>query len=323
MTDAIPTQSISLAELLPALELSEPIIHGNLAMYPLLSGLDQKPGYLTLDEALEMGRCEVREISESGNVNRLFLVNGSDLPILLLDGDILRGAKQNRVVNFTMLAPDRSEIEVPVSCVEQGRWSYSSRNFRAAEESCYASMRVTKALQMKAASKRGNRVLDADQGAILDEISAKSARMAAYSPSRDIEALYRNRDNELVRMTEVFKAQTTQVGALFVLHGHVLGMDLFDSPRTLTRVLPRIVRGYVLETFDPSLVRAGNGAEQPDEFIARLRHATARRAKASLGLGEQLHIEGNGIGASGLLHEGRVVHLFAYASRDAVREDEA
>jgi hypothetical protein len=40
----------------------------------------------------------------------------------LLDGEELIGAKQNRALNLTILAPAKQVIVIPVSCVEAGRW---------------------------------------------------------------------------------------------------------------------------------------------------------------------------------------------------------
>jgi hypothetical protein len=52
--------------------------------------------------------------------------NVGDRPALLIDGEHLEGAKQNRVLNVTVLVAARRDTVVPVSCVEQGRWSYGA-----------------------------------------------------------------------------------------------------------------------------------------------------------------------------------------------------
>jgi hypothetical protein len=67
---------------------------------------------MTLDEALSSGRVRVTEVSREGSVPDLCLVNDADRPVLLLDGEELRGAKQNRVLNLTILAPARKTIVV-------------------------------------------------------------------------------------------------------------------------------------------------------------------------------------------------------------------
>jgi len=57
-------------------------------------------------------------------VPELKVISQSDRPILLLDGEELVGAKQNRVLNTTILLREKAETNIQVSCVEQGRWSY-------------------------------------------------------------------------------------------------------------------------------------------------------------------------------------------------------
>ena len=43
----------------------------------------------------------ITEVSEGGSVPELRVVNKGDARILVLDGEELRGAKQNRVLNTT------------------------------------------------------------------------------------------------------------------------------------------------------------------------------------------------------------------------------
>ncbi len=52
----------------------------------------------------------------------LRFVNHCERPVLLLDGEELVGAKQNRILNLTVLVPAHQTIVIPVSCVEAGRW---------------------------------------------------------------------------------------------------------------------------------------------------------------------------------------------------------
>jgi hypothetical protein len=49
-------------------------------------------------------------------VPELKLVNLSPSKILILDGEELKGAKQNRIVNATFLIGPKSEVVIPVSC---------------------------------------------------------------------------------------------------------------------------------------------------------------------------------------------------------------
>ena len=70
----------------------------------------------------EKGLVVVKEVSEGGSVPRLNLANLSNSYVLVNDGTQLVGAKQNRIVNATILIAPGTEVAMPVSCVEAGRW---------------------------------------------------------------------------------------------------------------------------------------------------------------------------------------------------------
>ncbi len=95
----------AVAEHLQEVRLGEPQVHRNLAMVPLLAAGPNETGYLLLDDVLSSGCARVAEVSESGSVPELKFVNDCDRPVLLLDGEELVGAKQNRILNLSVLAP--------------------------------------------------------------------------------------------------------------------------------------------------------------------------------------------------------------------------
>lgn len=113
----------------------------NLVLFPLLAPESGEPDYLTLEEALGQEAVVITEVSEGGQVPELKLVNHSDSKILILDGEELKGAKQNRIVNATFLIGPKSEMVIPVSCVEHGRWDYKSREFDSGEKIMHYSLR--------------------------------------------------------------------------------------------------------------------------------------------------------------------------------------
>ena len=115
--------------------------HLNMTLFPLLASDAGEPDYLILEEALGQGAVEVTEVSQAGSVPDLKLINKSSNKLLVVDGEELVGAKQNRIVNATFLIAGQTEINIPVSCVEQGRWSYRSQKFASGEKVMPSSMR--------------------------------------------------------------------------------------------------------------------------------------------------------------------------------------
>ena len=105
------------------ISIGEAVSHDGLAVFPLLGKAPFAKDYLTLDEALAANTAVITEVSESGSVPQLLFRNKGEQAVFLLDGEELVGAKQNRILNITILAPAMKDTVIPVSCVEAGRWS--------------------------------------------------------------------------------------------------------------------------------------------------------------------------------------------------------
>ena len=294
-----------LAQFLRTLTLGEPLTHGPLTVVPLLDGAHPDPGWLTLDQA---GSVAITEVDDAGSVPTLRLANGADRPVLLLDGEELVGAKQNRILNTTVLVAARATTTIPVSCVEQGRWTYRGRRFASGEASLYARARAKKTRQVTASLRRGlgHR---SDQGEIWKDVAARADAMRLQSPTGAMHDLYDRYQADIEAALGALAPAPGQVGALVWLSGEWAGLDVLASTALFARAWARLCTGYVADALGAK--PAPGLAPSPPEILHALLEAAAASAPA-VGLGEEFRIaDGRMLGAA-LVAEGRLAHLMAF-----------
>jgi len=122
---------------------------GNIVMVQMETLEGEGLGFLAAAPAMDSGALEIREVRSEGAVNTLLAINHTAQYYLLTDMDLLKGAKQNRVVNTSVLVAPHSKQEVDVSCVERSRWTYNSPTFKASPEILDTRMRAAKADSLK------------------------------------------------------------------------------------------------------------------------------------------------------------------------------
>ncbi len=298
---------------LSQLDVGVAVFHRNLATYPLISreSVASSPGYLLLDEAIANGWLKITEVSEVGSVPELRVRNSGDRPVLLLDGEELIGAKQNRILNLSVLVPASAETIIPVSCVEAGRWAYRTPEFMASPRAQYASGRARKTEQVSIAM-LATGARHADQGAVWDDIADKGERMHARSPTGAMADIFDRHAESLDDFITALPPAPRQVGAIFTVNGVVAGLDLFDHPDTWARLMPKLVRSFAVEAIDSSDPRSEYALpEDVTAFLAGIGEAPAS-VFPSVGLGEDVRIASDGMTAAGLLHDDQLLHLCAF-----------
>jgi len=301
----------TLTNMLDRLQIGPARTFAGLTVYPLIGPDGLKPSYRTLDEALDEGSARVTEVSQAGNVPELSFVNEGDRPVLLLDGEELTGAKQNRVLNLTILAPAGKSIVIPVSCVEAGRWSSVSDRFAAAEHVMYSRGRGQKMAQVSGSMAMGGG-RRSDQGAVWDGVQDLLCRQEVASPSSRMHDVYRARRREVSEYVAAFPAVEGQVGAVFALAGRLRGVELFDCEATLRKLLPKLVRSWALD----ALLLADRPCEvAPAEAVRSLLEEIGNCRMSvhdAVGLGQDVRFSGARLAGGALIHEDRVVHLCAF-----------
>ncbi len=294
----------------------------SLVMFPLVGPSAKTVDYLTLDDAIGLNLTEITEVSAAGSVPQLRVVNRGPKSTLIVDGEELVGAKQNRVVNLTILVASGSELTIPVSCVEAGRWRAKSSRFASSPRTQYATGRAKRMAQVsRSIAYSGERA--SDQSAVWADIAEKSARMHSKSSTSAMEQIFTDHAASIDRYVNGCAPVDGQVGALFAIDDHIVGFDLFDDATTLRKLLPKLVRSYAVDAID-----MGNESESPKKprrasgrapvahivpgFLAALAAAPQNQV-AAVGLGDDVRLSGNGVVGAALIVGDQVVHLSGFS----------
>jgi hypothetical protein len=286
--------------------------HLNMTLIPLLTPDAGAPDYLILEEGLGQGLVEITEVSQGGSVPDLKLINKSTHKLLVVDGEELVGAKQNRIVNATFLIAGQTEITIPVSCVEQGRWAYRSQKFAYGEKVMPPSIRLKsqRAVAMNLKEGIGYR---SNQGMIWNDLVLKSERMAAHSPTMAMADLFEGQKDRLGEYLKAFRPVDCQVGVVFAVNGKVVGLECFGHQQTFSKFFPKLVQSYALDAVDwlEDTGKSQVSSESVRLFLEGVQNAPGE-SHPSLGLGESVRFENNPVSGASLVHEGKVLHLSAF-----------
>lgn len=302
---------IELVRTLPErLRLATPASSGPLALVPVFGGV-AAPRYGLAADAIAAGTLAIAEVGE-GQVPTLAVGNAGEVPVLLVEGEHLQGARQDRVLNVTVLVPPKTDLPIPVSCVEQGRWAYrAEQRFAPAEEFAHTRLRAVKTATVAARRRLvGDRM--ADQGAIWAEVERKRTEVGAgASSTAAMRDTFAERAMEVDRILATFERPSPeQTGVVVCVGGEPVALDAFDRAETLAALWPRLVRGYAMEALG-SPPRSIDQAET-SVFLEKVTSGEATEHDA-VGLGTEVAITGQGSVASALVWQGAVVHIAAFA----------
>ncbi len=283
-----------------------------LAIAPIFD-LAEKPAldYLTLDEAFDQSGIEITETSDSGSVPELKLENKVDTPVLLLDGEELVGAKQNRVVNLTLLVPALATTVIPVSCVESGRWSYRSSNFERTDRTHFARGRAKKMASVSRSMRQsGSRRSDQDE--VWSEIDRKFSALESKSHTSAMADIYQDAAPTLEEYVGEFVPEAQQVGAFYFLHGRLVGMDLFDKADTYACLNGKLIKSYAIDALEALPIDRHRASLSDALRFLETIEGGKWEDYDSVGMGQDHRLLSDHLASAALAVEGQVVHLSGF-----------
>jgi ARG/rhodanese/phosphatase superfamily protein len=305
-----------IVEHLSSIELGEAQQHANMTVVPLLTAPRRGPRYMMLAQALADNLLTVSEVDEGGSVPQLKVTNRAAISVLLLDGEELSGAKQNRVLNTSVLLKKQSGTLIPVSCTEVGRWSYTSSDFENSGTVMAPRARMRKNRSVSA-SLNTRKTFASDQGEVWDSVAELGREAQIDSPTGAMRDVFAARQGDLNSYMEAFAAVDDQKGILVFINGRIVAFDILSRRSAYGLIHPKLVKSYALDALLQSQGKPSKARiEDAKSFLIEAQQCEETRHK-SVGHGWDHRCRGPRLVGSALSYRKSVVHMaFFRAEQD-------
>jgi hypothetical protein len=292
-------------------------------------------------EMIDKGVVHVKEVSDAGSVPTLYVTNDCLHNVLFVEGDQLVGAKQNRMCNSSVLIAPNTFAEIPVSCVEQGRWHKKSEAFSSSSNTATPDMRKILKQSKRDARKafmllqqqadpstetagvvqEQTAVHHASQGAVWGKVENMQSFHASPSPTSSMEDVFEAKRGLIDRALQVFKYPQDARGWLIAINGEIQTIELFGKKKLCEKAWKRAMRGCVLEAEGTELQQQYDNKGKTLKFVRvqdkqvlqavdRLSELTWERVVA-VSAGEEYRGDEGTFIASQLHLDEKLVHLSA------------
>ena len=312
------SENLALNNLLENLEQKKAQVFKNMAVIPLFFNEKHRSRYLTLAEAMKSGHIDVFEKDHSGTVPELRVVNKSGKKVLIVDAEELAGAKQNRILNTSILLKKHSETIIPVSCTESGRWNYTSNKFHDSENIAIPNMRSKKAASVSNSLNFANTYLS-NQTEVWDGVEELIQKSKMNSPTRSMKDVYDRKKSEVNDYMEAFRIKDKQKGFIVLIDGNVVGLEYISYHKAFRKLYSKILKSYAIQAHlqYAKTVKKVN-KKSGTEFIARINASDTAKFK-SPGHGYDHRITGKDLTGNILIYRKEVIHFAAFNNKNEKR----
>lgn len=227
------------------------LTHANLRLYPVrakenfrkqFSGVGK---YVSLDEAIEKKKVRITEKGGGAEVNNLYIENLSGDTIIIIPGEIVKGGKQDRIINKDLLLKPRSgKVNLPVYCVESGRWTSN----RASSPGAFSGHYNVGSMQLRKVVEK-----DMDQTKVWAKVEEINTKNKTTTSTKTYTALDNSKDFQK-KMAEYlayfggkFSGQGDVIGVVVVSGDTVLGCDMFATGELFQQHYGSLLHSYITE----------------------------------------------------------------------------
>jgi hypothetical protein len=269
--------------------------------------------YISLNRALKEKFIEIREVSDSGSVNNLGVLNHSEHFVFMSDGDILSGAKQNRVLNTSVLVSPKSKLTIPVSCVEQGRWRYSRKDFSDSDFSAPSYMRSSKAQSVKE-NLKSKKSFSADQSEVWKNVNNYETVFCMKSATSNLSDLFESKSNDLNEFVKNFIPEKDSNGVAIFVHHKLLNLEIFNRTDIYDEYFTKLLKSAAFEAINltgkENTLTEAEAKYKTNEFIDRITGLNYEMHQG-VGAGLEKRFDLDDMTGFGLEYQNNLIHFVA------------
>ncbi|MCX7735517.1 MAG: hypothetical protein N2319_02275 [Candidatus Kapabacteria bacterium] len=297
-----------------SLRFGEVQTNDNLSVIPLYQSNGKTLKFISLDTALKKDYVEIKEVNSSGSVPDLMLSNLSDYLVFVPQGEELLGAKQNRTVNTSILVNKKTNLTIPVSCVERGRWNFVSNKFTTSDFMIPSELKK-KGLFAANYSLKRNLGFRADQSEVWDEIDQISRKAKVVSRTSALYDVHKNYEKNYDKLISKFKLIPEQKGIIAFINGKIQGIEFISRKPVFRKYYKKILKSFALSAI---LNDEKNFDIKPDFCLSQLQEELAVIKKSewskfkSIGLGFDYRLDTRKSVGSVLEVDNNVISLSYY-----------
>ena len=300
----------TLSRQVKGVEIGDGIGHLNLTLVPLGGKRHGRIDYVLAQEAMEAGELVVEEVDASGSVPELLVTSTSEKMILLVDGEELVGAKQNRILNTSILLPAGAKTKIPVSCVEQGRWHHMSRQFRSGSHTP-AGLRARKSRDVTRNLVAAGKA-DSDQGTVWDCVEESVTLYQAAAPTMAMSDVVEQRKESFEAYVKALPYPPKARGVVVAIEGKLAAVDLFDNAQTLEKLWDRLVTGYAMDAAWRPKGKSGSFSKKAAQVLLEHVGEIDCQPCPTVGVGEDWRFEAEDVLGQALVANRTSIHLSVF-----------
>jgi hypothetical protein len=289
----------------------------NLAIVQLATSDQDSFNYVGCGKAFGEKLIQVKELNDAGSVNMIYVMNNSDSFVFIMDGDILAGAKQNRVANTSMLLAPQSKSRIPVSCVEHGRWHSVSTGFSTTTYTAPASLRASKSDHVRG-SLRQNRGFSSNQGEIWGRVEEYQSAHKVVSETSNLSDIFDRKEGEFEKFLGGFVPDPAANGMAVFIGNTLAGADIFGRKDVYLEYFPKLLRAAAFDA--ASTKSARKKLTEPEAKYRTLElldtvEELQREERPAVGVGLDRRFESPAVTGFELVYDRHLVHLAAFTAK--------